>query len=126
MIYMKFPDNSDIRQVKLDALKEKILRLNINLPDIEETFTRGSGKGGQKINKTANKVNLYYPPLNIRVTCQKERKLSLNRFLALRELVDEIELIVSPQTSEKLATINKIRKRKGAKPLKTLNKQDLV
>jgi len=47
------------------------------------------------------------------VRCQRERKRSLNRFLALREMVDEIELRISPETSERLKEIGKIRKRKA-------------
>jgi hypothetical protein len=42
----------------------------------------------------------------------RERQRSLNRFLALRELADEIELRVSPGTSERLREIERIRRRK--------------
>jgi uncharacterized cupin superfamily protein len=76
---------------------------------------RGGGKGGQKINKTANCVQLNYPPLGLSVRCQKDRQRSLNRFLALRELVDRIEVEISPGTSERLREIEKIRKRKSKK-----------
>lgn len=97
---------------KLEALRKKIGDLKINLNLIEEVFTRGGGKGGQKINKTSNAVVLYYPPLDIRVRCQRERQRSLNRFLALRELVDQIEMQISPATSSRLKEIEKIRKQK--------------
>ena len=88
-------------------------RLKIDAGVIEEAFTRGGGKGGQKINKTSNRVQLYYSPLDIRVSSQRERRRSLNRFLALRELVDQVELRVSPATSERLRDIDKARKRKS-------------
>ena len=80
---------------------------------MSESFSRGGGKGGQKINKTSNRVQLSYPPLDLRVACQRERKRSLNRFLALRELVDQIEMRVSPETSERLKEIERLRKRKA-------------
>lgn len=97
---------------KIKELKERIKRLNINLEDIQEKFIFGSGKGGQKINKTANCVLLNYPKLKLVVKMQRERQRNKNRFLALRELADKIEIIVSPQTSQKLKEWKKIKKQK--------------
>ena len=96
----------------MDQLLERIKRLGVSVGAIQEQFTRGSGKGGQKINKTSNCVVLTYPPLDLAVRMQKERQRSLNRFLALRELVDQIETKISPQTSARLKEIEKIRKQK--------------
>ncbi len=110
---MNFPELSDITPAKAAALRERIARLKIDLRLVDEQFTRGGGKGGQKINKTSNAVLLRYPPLGLVVRCQRERKRSLNRFLALRELVDEIELRISPETSERLREISRLRKRKA-------------
>ena len=97
---------------KVEALKEKIARLGIDMSKVEEQFTRGGGKGGQKINKTANRVVLRYAPLNLVVGCQRERQRSVNRFLALRELADRIEMIVSPRLSERLKERDRVRKQK--------------
>lgn len=110
---MNFTELPDITPVKLEALKARIARLGIDLRLVDEQFVKGSGKGGQKINKTSNAVLLRYPPLGLVVRCQRERRRSLNRFLALRELVDEIELRVSPETSERRKEIERIRKRKA-------------
>ena len=110
----KFP----VTDAKLKSLKERIQRLGINLNLVEEQFTRASGKGGQKVNKTSSAVLLKYPPLNLIVKMQRERQRSLNRFLALRELVDQIEMKVSPETSERLKEIEKIRKQKDRRARK--------
>ncbi|MHB0996662.1 MAG: peptide chain release factor family protein [Elusimicrobiales bacterium] len=110
---MNFPELSDITAAKAEALKARIARLGIDLRLVDEQFTRGGGKGGQKINKTSNAVLLRYAPLGLTVRCQRERKRSVNRFLALRELVDEIEVRVSPETSEKLKEIARIRRKKA-------------
>ena len=111
-INMNFPENSDITPQKTAELKDRIARLGIDISVIEEKFVKGGGKGGQKINKTANAVQLYYPPLDINVRCQRERKRSVNRFLALREMIDRIEMIISPETSERLKEIERIRRKK--------------
>ncbi len=109
---MNLNERFDVSPGKVEALLERIKRLKIDPGVIEEGFTRGSGKGGQKINKTSNRVQLCYPPLEIRVSCQRERKRTINRFLALRELVDQIEMKISPETSERLKEIGKLRKQK--------------
>ncbi|OGS12394.1 MAG: hypothetical protein A2234_02845 [Elusimicrobia bacterium RIFOXYA2_FULL_58_8] len=110
---MNFTEFSGITTAKINALKARVARLGIDLRLVDEHFIRGSGHGGQKLNKTSSTVQLNYPQLGLVVRCQRERKRSLNRFLALRELVDEIELRVSPGTSRKLAEIGKIRRRKA-------------
>jgi len=110
---VKLNEDFGVVPAKLEDLKARILRLEIDLASIEETFSRGGGKGGQKVNKTSNRVQLSYPALDLRVACQRERKRSLNRFLALRELVDQIEMKTSPETSERLAERRRIQKRKA-------------
>ena len=110
---MQLNEDFGVSPGKLEELKSRIFRLGVDLRKVEETFSRGGGKGGQKINKTSNRVQLAYPPLDLRVACQRERKRSLNRFLALRELVDQVEMRISPETSERLRDIERLRKRKA-------------
>ncbi|HZN62637.1 MAG TPA: peptide chain release factor-like protein [Planctomycetota bacterium] len=86
---------------KLKELRARMARLGIDPKAIEEKFVRGGGKGGQKINKTANCVQLRFAGIVVR--CQRDRKRAVNRFLALRELVDRIEMKNSPGTSARLA-----------------------
>lgn len=110
---MNLDEIPQVTPAKLEALKERIHHLGVDLGCIEETFVRGGGKGGQKINKTSNAVVLKYPPLGLVVKVQRERQRSLNRFLALRELVDQIEMKISPETSQRLKQWNKVRKQKA-------------
>lgn len=110
---MNLTELFDVSPAKVAELKARIMRLGIDAGRIEETFLKGGGKGGQKINKTANCVRLYYPLLNIGVRVQRNRRRTINRFLALRELVDRIEMKVSPGTSRRLQEIERIRRRKA-------------
>lgn len=121
---MKLDERFDVSPAKLDGLKARILRLSIDVSLIEESFVRGGGKGGQKINKTANCVQLHYPPLDIRVRVQRERRRTVNRFLALRELVDRIEMKVSPGTSDRLQEFERLRRRKARRKTRTAEKND--
>ncbi len=109
---MNWNELTDVTPAKLEELKARIARLAIDLSVIDERFVKGGGRGGQKINKTSNCVVLTYPPLELQVRCQRDRRRSLNRFFALRELVDQIEMKISPHTSERLKEIERIRARK--------------
>ncbi len=112
---MNLNENFPVSSSKIEALKRKIAELKINIGAIEESFSRGGGKGGQKINKTSSLVVLKYAPLNLIVKVQRERQRSVNRFLALRDMVEKIEMIISPQTSDRLKSWEKIRKQKDRK-----------
>jgi protein subunit release factor B len=111
---MKFPDEANVSADKKAQLKERLLRLGIDLPAVEEKAVKGTGPGGQKVNKTSSGVLLRYrlgeELLVIKWT--RERQHSLNRFLALRELCDEIEARISPETSARVREIARIRKQK--------------
>ncbi len=109
---MKFPSDSPVTPEKQEALRARIARLGIRLDLVTEQFMRASGPGGQKVNKTSSAVRLHYPPLDIVVKWARERSRALNRFLALRELVDEVEARVSPETSERLRERDRERERK--------------
>ena len=43
---------------KLTELRQRMQLLGVRENDLSETFVRGSGKGGQKVNKTNNFVNM--------------------------------------------------------------------
>ena len=71
-----------VRPEKLAALQERMEALGIREQDLEESFVRGSGRGGQKVNKTNNCVYLKHIPTGIAVKCHVDRSRELNRFLA--------------------------------------------
>src|SRR5262245_17879770 len=72
-------------------LLTRMTGLGIAREDLEETFMRGSGHGGQKVNKTSSTVRLKHVPTGIEVRCQEERSLAQNRALARSLLCDKLE-----------------------------------
>lgn len=74
-----------------DALAQRMRRLGIHEEDLEETFIRGTGAGGQKINKTSSTVVLVHRPTGLEVRCQRERSQAQNRLLARQELCNKLE-----------------------------------
>ena len=97
---------------KEQALLQRMKELNICEDDIEETFIRASGPGGQKTNKTSSCVSLRHIPTNIIVKCQQERSQALNRFLARRHLLDQIERMQKGFVKKESLRVEKIRNRK--------------
>ena len=112
---MRFPDQAPVTPGKKQELRERIERLGVQLDAVEASYVRAGGPGGQKVNKTSSAVVLKYPPLDIVVKWSRERSRALNQFLALRELVDEIEARTSPETSARLREYERIRARKAKK-----------
>ena len=51
----------------------------IDHADVDESFIRSSGPGGQNVNKVATCVQLLHRPTGIKVKCQKYRFQHLNR-----------------------------------------------
>ena len=64
---------------KEKMLQDRMKRLGVAETDLEETFIRSSGPGGQKVNKSSSCVYLRHLPTGLSVKCQKERSQSLNR-----------------------------------------------
>lgn len=86
--------------------------LGVRAEDIAESFVRGSGKGGQKINKTSSTVLLRHAPTGIEVRCQKHREQSKNRLSAYKLLILKIEEKVKGARSERMMKVFKLRKQK--------------
>lgn len=86
--------------------------LGVSEEDLLEKFVRGSGAGGQKINKTSNCVFLKHLPTGVAIKCQMDRSREMNRFLARRELCDQLEAIRDGRASAKTQAIEKMRRQK--------------
>ena len=89
-----------------------MLELGVSESDLNETFVRSSGPGGQKVNKTSSCVHLLHVPTGLAVKCQRERSQSLNRHLARRLLLDKIETAQKGFVEEEKEKIEKIRRQK--------------
>ena len=110
---MNLTEGFDVSPAKIADLLRRIRTLGIDAAAIDEQFVRGGGPGGQKINKTSNCVVLRYAPLELVVRCQQDRRRNVNRFLALRELVDRVEMKISPGTSARLKDGERNRRNKA-------------
>lgn len=97
---------------KWEELKKRMAKLNIDEDDLVEKFILGSGKGGQKVNKTSSSVYLKHIPTGFVIKCQKTRSRDLNRLYARRELCEKIEEEIFKEKSARKQKIEKIRRQK--------------
>jgi peptide chain release factor len=88
---------------------ERMEKLGIHSDDLVEEFVRGSGAGGQKINKTSSTVVLRHLPSGFEVRCQEERSQAMNRVLARIDLCDKIEARREQIQLTRAANISKAR-----------------
>ena len=97
---------------KKEKLAERMKELKIFDEDLEEKFILGSGKGGQKVNKTSSCVALKHIPSGIIIKCQKERSREINRYAARKELCERIEEKELGIRSARQQAFEKIRRQK--------------
>jgi peptide chain release factor len=95
---------------------ERRRRLGIPEADLEESFVRASGPGGQHVNKVATAVTLRHLPSGISVTAQDSRSQARNRQLALERLLDALERREEEMRQVKRAEASKIRRRNSPRP----------
>jgi len=105
---MRFP----VSEKKNDALNTAMQRLGIREADLQETFVRSGGPGGQHVNKVSTCVVLKHIASGISVRCQQERSQAMNRFFARRLLVDKLDARIRGRESAESQRIAKIRRQK--------------
>src|SRR5207249_12059548 len=97
---------------KLAQLEQRMNALGVRDGDLEETFVRSGGAGGQKVNKSSSCVMLLHRPTGLRVKCQTTRHQALNRFLARRLLLDKIERMKKGYVEAERSRVEKVRRQK--------------
>jgi len=111
-----------ISSEKKNAVLRRMHELGISENDIDESFVLGSGKGGQKVNKTASCVVLKYEPYGIVVQCQKDRSRDVNRVLARRLLCDKVEEAKTGKVAKRDAEIQRKRNQKKRRKRRSTEK----
>ncbi|KAE8983759.1 hypothetical protein PR003_g23928 [Phytophthora rubi] len=112
------PFSSSDGPVKPDQRTEVLLRE----ADLTESFVKGSGKGGQKINKVRNCVLLTHVPTGLQVQCQKTRSLGGNRRVARKLLLQKLDDQVNGALSKRSEKIERLRRKKASRRAKAKHK----
>jgi len=84
--------------------------------DLEETFTRSAGPGGQNVNKVSTAVTLRHRPSGASVTVQDSRSQAMNRKLARERLLAAIETTEREARAARRAGREKVRRQNSPRP----------
>jgi protein subunit release factor B len=95
-----------------DQLAQRMAALGVLEEDLQESFVRSGGHGGQNVNKVATCVMLVHQPSGTQVKCQATRQQGMNRFLARQLLLDKIESSRKARTAAAKAQREKARRQK--------------
>jgi protein subunit release factor B len=95
-----------------DSFVRRLRALGLRAEDVEETFVRSGGHGGQNVNKTSTCVMLRHRPTGLQVKCQTTRHQAQNRELARTMLLDKIEAQRRHRAEAERARVEKLRRQK--------------
>ena len=96
-------------------IQDRLDALGVLAADVDERFIRGSGPGGQKINKTSSTVCLRHRPTALEVRVQRERSQAANREIAWQELCEKLESRLRESAALQRSAAEKIRRQKRTK-----------
>jgi len=89
----------------------------LNKAEFTEAFLKGSGPGGQKINKTSSAVQLKHIPTGLVLKVQATRSRTQNRKIARQLLAERVEEIEKGRES-RVAVVGEVKRKRKSSAVK--------
>jgi len=105
-------DPTEHRPAGQESLEQRLAAWQIREEDLEESFVRSGGHGGQHVNKTSTCVVLRHLPTGIQVKCQASRHQGQNRRLARELLIQKLQAIRRAGERARRMEVEKVRRQK--------------
>ena len=97
---------------KESQLTQRMAALGLKEAELEESFIRSGGHGGQNVNKVSTCVMLLHRPTGVQVKCQTTRYQGMNRYLARQLLIEKLEARRNEAAAAERARVEKLRRQK--------------
>lgn len=104
--------------------EDPLRRLGVRDADLEETFTRSGGKGGQNVNKVSSAVQLKHVPSGVMVRCEEARSQAENRVMARWRLAGKLQALRDAAAAAKRDAAEKAR-RASRRPSKAARRRNV-
>ena len=101
-----------VSEQKEQELAKRMQAVGLYEQDLEESFVRSTGPGGQHVNKTSTCVVLTHTPSAVTVKVQDSRSQALNRYHARKRLCEVLEARLLGKESPQAQRVAKLRKQK--------------
>ena len=98
---------------KEEELGNRMTACQLADSDLDESYIRSGGPGGQKVNRSATCVYLKHRPTGLQVKMQQARSQALNRFYARRRMCELLEARLLGAESPEAKRQAKLRKQKS-------------
>ncbi|PON59110.1 Peptide chain release factor [Parasponia andersonii] len=89
----------------MPLLPEESLNVEIPEDDLDISFSRAGGKGGQNVNKVETAVRITHIPTGVTVRCTEERSQLANKIKALSRLKAKLLVIAEEQRASEIKQI---------------------
>ena len=93
-------------------LAQRMAARGVSESDLDESFVRSGGHGGQNVNKVSTCVLLVHRPTGLQVKCQTTRHQGQNRFIARELLLEKLETRHQERLAAERAQVEKLRRQK--------------